>query len=128
MTKSDEKKKCNNCKEWLPATEEFFYVNSVRGRNRSKDGRLYLRSICKSCQREKTRTHYSRDYSDEQRARNNAVKAARYAAMQKLARKYKEEFAIIYAKELRSRNLTLTRYYGVQIRKDHRSNSGETLR
>lgn len=114
------RKKCTSCGEWKDATTENFYVNTSHGRKKTRDGRPYFRSKCKTCIRAAAKKHREhkrrRPSTQEEKDRAAAVKAARHAAYQKLAQKYEVDFQIIYAKELEKRNIRLTRYKGIQIK------------
>lgn len=115
------KKKCSECGEWLPATTEFFYATTSRGRKQNQYGEPFLRSQCRKCKLESHRAwskESRRGRSPEERERYAKMQKARRRAYQRLAKINEEGFKLLYAEELQKEGIQLEHYVGPTLRDD----------
>jgi len=114
-------KKCSRCKQWLPATTEYFYPTTSRGKRTNSFGEPYLRSQCRQCKRdlhnEWARTNRPKRTPEEVK-RYAKMQRARRRAYQRLADMNEEGFKLLYAEELLKEGIRLERYVGPTIRMD----------
>jgi len=113
------KKKCSECEQWFPATTEFFYATTSRGRKTNQYGEPFLRSQCRKCKIEKHREwskQTQRRRAPEERERYAKMQRARRRAYQRLAKLNEEGFKYLYADELRKEGIVLDHYVGPTLR------------